>query len=94
MDINPLQIFPSDPHGPVTVAQRGANTFRVYKWMEEPALSTAIAAAVRAPHRKWVCCAKRVPTPAIYEPARASFTIRRASSTMLSRWAWSLKLSA
>ena len=29
-----------------------------------------------------------------YEPARASFTMRRASWIMLYRWAWSLKLSA
>src|SRR5208337_4145697 len=32
VDINPLQIFPSDLHGPVNVAQRVADTFaRVYK---------------------------------------------------------------
>ncbi len=32
VDINPLQIFPSDMHGPVNVAQRVADTFaRVYK---------------------------------------------------------------
>jgi DNA phosphorothioation-dependent restriction protein DptH len=32
IDINPLQIFPSDLHGPVNVAQRVADTFsRVYK---------------------------------------------------------------
>ena len=31
LDINPLQIFPSDLHGPVNVAQRVADTFaRVY----------------------------------------------------------------
>ena len=31
IDINPLQIFPSDLHGPVNVAQRVADTFgRVY----------------------------------------------------------------
>ncbi len=34
VDINPLQIFPSDLHGPVNVAQRVADTFaRVYKRM-------------------------------------------------------------
>jgi DNA phosphorothioation-dependent restriction protein DptH len=34
LDINPLQIFPSDLHGPVNVAQRVADTFaRVYKRM-------------------------------------------------------------
>jgi DNA phosphorothioation-dependent restriction protein DptH len=34
VDINPLQIFPSDLHGPVNVAQRIADTFaRVYKGM-------------------------------------------------------------
>src|SRR5262249_14685943 len=34
VDINPLQIFPSDMHGPVNVAQRVADTFvRVYKRM-------------------------------------------------------------
>ncbi len=32
VDINPLQVFPSDLHGPVNVAQRVADTFaRVYK---------------------------------------------------------------
>lgn len=32
VDINPLQIFPSDLHGPINVAQRVADTFaRVYK---------------------------------------------------------------
>lgn len=32
VDVNPLQIFPSDLHGPVNVAQRVADTFgRVYK---------------------------------------------------------------
>jgi hypothetical protein len=32
VDINPLQLFPSDLHGPVNVAQRVADTFaRVYK---------------------------------------------------------------
>jgi len=32
IDINPLQIFPSDVHGPVNVAQRVADTFsRVYR---------------------------------------------------------------
>ncbi len=32
VDINPLQLFPSDVHGPVNVAQRVADTFaRVYK---------------------------------------------------------------
>src|SRR5207245_3467878 len=32
VNINPLQIFPSDLHGPVNVAQRVADTFaRVYK---------------------------------------------------------------
>ena len=32
VDINPLQLFPSDMHGPVNVAQRVADTFaRVYK---------------------------------------------------------------
>jgi hypothetical protein len=34
IDINPLQIFPSDVHGPVNVAQRVADTFaRVYRRM-------------------------------------------------------------
>jgi DNA phosphorothioation-dependent restriction protein DptH len=34
VDINPLQVFPSDLHGPVNVAQRLADTFaRVYKRM-------------------------------------------------------------
>jgi hypothetical protein len=34
VDINPLQIFPSDLHGPLNVAQRVADTFaRVYKRM-------------------------------------------------------------
>lgn len=34
VDINPLQIFPSDLHGPVNVAQRVADTFaRVYRRM-------------------------------------------------------------
>lgn len=34
VDINPLQIFPADLHGPVNVAQRVADTFaRVYKRM-------------------------------------------------------------
>src|SRR5205085_8535188 len=34
IDINPLQIFPSDLHGPVNVAQRVADTFaRVYRRM-------------------------------------------------------------
>jgi hypothetical protein len=34
VDINPLQIFPSDLHGPINVAQRVADTFgRVYKRM-------------------------------------------------------------
>jgi hypothetical protein len=34
VDINPLQVFPSDLHGPVNVAQRVADTFgRVYKRM-------------------------------------------------------------
>jgi hypothetical protein len=36
----------------------------------------------------------RTPTVAIYARPKARFTIRRASSTMRSRWAWSLKLSA
>src|SRR5262249_32248119 len=32
VDMNPLQLFPSDLHGPVNVAQRVADTFgRVYK---------------------------------------------------------------
>ena len=32
VNINPLQVFPSDLHGPVNVAQRVADTFaRVYK---------------------------------------------------------------
>ena len=32
VDINPLQLFPSDLHGPLNVAQRVADTFaRVYK---------------------------------------------------------------
>src|SRR5439155_1396780 len=34
VNINPLQIFPSDMHGPVNVAQRVADTFaRVYRRM-------------------------------------------------------------
>src|SRR5262249_47733990 len=52
-------------------------------------LKTEMASrATRKPRRQ------TAPTASIYEPARALFTIRWASSTMLSRWAWSLKLSA
>src|SRR5262245_29325201 len=54
-------------------------------------LAAALNVSIKRESHSW---GLRHPAAAIYDPARASFTIRRASSTMRSRWPWSLKLSA